>query len=245
VLTRGGETLAQDARGLLGEQEPRFSQTLSSWAAENGYTPFSASVRLATDAESYDGGYDVQFLDGGSVVYVFSASGMRLESGQEMNLVCTLSPYKTQDGAFVDLVDFENREETTLGFTIGEIPVLPSVTHNQPIAFATAGIVVDYVKLSSSPLATYCEVEFTVVDAEKFASFNDGLFLRVLNADGEQYLSGLSSGGSFGPIPNEEGRYSYHGNIEAMETLPPSIQLQLFDLGNGKQVVDTQTVTLS
>jgi hypothetical protein len=240
VLTHGNETLAQDAKKLVNEQDVPMDQTLSSWAIENGYTPFSAAVHLKDDNGFSFDGFTMQFLDDGSVAYVIAASGTPLGPDQELSLVCTLSPYLPSEGRF----DFENREETTLNFTIGEIPQLPSVASSQPIEFATAGIVVDYVKLTSSPLTTYCELEFAIADTELFTSYNGGLLIRVLDIDGQQYLSGLG-GGSLGPIPGDESRYRFHSAIQAMEKLPSEIQLQLFDLNNGKQTVETQSVSLS
>jgi hypothetical protein len=245
VLTRGNETLAQDAKELLNGRDVPMDQTLSSWALENGYTPFSAAVHLNGGDDSSSGGssdsLDEQFLDDGSIVYVITTTGIQFEPGQELSLICTLSPYLLFEGRF----DFKNHEETTLNFTIGEIPQLPSVASSQAIEFTAAGIVVDYMKLTSSPLATYCELEFTVVDTEMFASYNGGLFIRLLDTDGQQYLDGLGGGGGLGSIPGDESRYRYHGAIQAMEELPGEIQLQFFDLNNGKQTVETRSIALS
>jgi hypothetical protein len=253
VMTCDDYMLAQGAKKLPNGKELPKDQKFSSWAVKNGYTPFLVTAELdestvqfdESNGSPYGGISGVRFIDDGGVTYTTAITGIQLEPGQKLSLVCTLLPYRVSTGRF----DFENREETALDFTISEIPPLPSVASSQPIKFTAAGIVVDYVKLSSSPLTTYCELEYTVVDTERWASYDGVLFARVLDASGQPYLDGHGGGTSLGPAPGnapgDESRYRYHGVIQAMEELPNEIQLQFFEFNNDKKTIETQSITLS
>jgi hypothetical protein len=245
------DSLAQDAKALLNEraggQEPPAQQTLSAWAAENGYTPLYTAVYHLDTAGSAVGSVDMRFLSDGSIVHLLRLDATGLEPGQKLELVCSLTPFAEPNGATIGEIDKNRQEESVLSFTLDDAQPLPLrvAANSQPVEFAAAGIVVDSLTLSASPVSTYYEIEFTVVDAEAFGYYDGGLFFRLLDENGKEYLSGLGGDGELGIILGTEDRYRQSSAIQALAEMPASIQLQLFDLTHGKQVVGTQSVELS
>jgi hypothetical protein len=232
------DTVQLDAREAIGDPQIPAGQTIGAWAAENDRIPLHPMVW--GDSASFS--YHRQFLDDKTMTFLLTCGDMEAEPNEEFSLTCALEPFVEQDGVFPGQIDTAHRKESSLTFTLSEVQPLASVTNTQPIEFTAAGIVVDKLELSSSSLSAYCDIEFTGADAETF-----DLFFRILDSNGEEYGSGLggSTGSGIRLIPNTEGRHRQRSDIQALEELPASIQLQLIDLANNKQVIETKTVELS
>ena len=106
-------------------------------------------------------------------------------------------------------------------------------------AFAGCGVTVERVTLTASPMGIYYTLECAVTDETAFAAAQEGLFFRILDADGEE-LPLAPAIGSQVSAP-EDGRFTQEGALAASESLPDALTIQAYDFMT-KEVYDTQTL---
>lgn len=110
------------------------------------------------------------------------------------------------------------------------------VTSTEPVVYSDCGVRVDKVTLTGSAMAIYADIEYTVIDKEKFAGTDGGLWFEFVDENGNWLPSGASSGE--GIIKIDEYHYVQKVSLQASETLPSRIILRAYN-GLGENRYET------
>jgi len=137
----------------------------------------------------------------------------------------------------------------TLSFTLLRTGYFAEAASRDAIEFTDAGVRVDKVVLTAGEMSVNVRIEYTVIDTEKFAATDSGLWFGLPADDGERYPAIGES--SVRPLDNEatqltqaEGtRFVHYCSISTMESLPDDITIRGFNLMN-KTEYDTHTFKL-
>lgn len=118
----------------------------------------------------------------------------------------------------------KTNKETVLSVTLKNSGTKETVISEMPAIYSDCGVRVDKVTLTGSAMAIYADIEFTVIDKEKFAETDDGLWFEFLDDTGKRLPDGASSSGSVEAI--DENHYILKVSLQASERLPSEIILR-------------------
>ncbi len=81
-------------------------------------------------------------------------------------------------------------------------------------------------------MAIYTEIEFTVIDKDKYIATENGLWFEFIDENGNRLPFGADSAGSIEatdaaePVDGNPGSFIQKGSLRAAETLPEEITLR-------------------
>ena len=161
-----------------------------------------------------------------------------------LSLPCSLKPF-VQDGSGEWTLDEEAQEVSTIDLALAKVDGSAADKHSaESVDFPEAGVRVDAVMLTGTPMAVYYQIEYEVTDAEKYVA-TGGVAFAFLDGKGDTLPFGAAESGGFEPIegmdyeeggsgPAEGKRLVQRGSLNAMEVLPESMTLAAYDaLGKG------------
>ena len=227
VLLMGLDCFPDDpASDLLGE-EKAGNLTLLDWAIQNGKTSlFRISVYddgAALGKPDFMDNIDFVMEDDGTLVYMLSGTYKGDEETPTIYLNCASIPF-TQD----EMLDMEKRQIVQFSLTLPAAQTSPDgrVQSTAPALYTDCGVQVERITLTPTPMAIYCEIEFSVVDETAYAATDDGLWFEFIDENGERLPDGAMSGG-IERIDEPDGtRFIQKDSLQAMKTLPKQIILR-------------------
>ena len=137
-------------------------------------------------------GIDYLLEEDGTLVYMIDARYGGNSSTQVVELKCVAMPFVVENGKYTR--DMDGKKSTILSTTLKNTGTQQKVTGTEPAVYSDCGVRVDKITLKGSAMSTYAEIEFTVVDANKYAE-SDGIFFEFLDRYGEPIPNGAGSGG--------------------------------------------------
>ena len=190
--------------------------------------------------------------DGTLTVYLEQSYDSDLP-GRDIALVVDAIPFADPEG---DILDFDARRTASRELTMTAARAEPTAqaqaevyVNAAPIVYESVGVRVDSVRIEVKPLELYATVEYTVIDRERYAQTDDGLWFEFIDPDStaelpyEQRLAdGLAAGGSSYPADGDldtATRFVQQGTLGKNE-LRDSYTLRAFECW-GKQRFETHT----
>lgn len=246
------QNLAQPLDGSWDEADTR---TVLDVYRAGGYTS-ACRVSLWTEevAEGRtDGAMDFALgADGTLTIYLEQRYDSDLP-GREIALVVDAIPFADPER---DALDVSARRRVSQRLTMTAVQAAPTAqaetgvyVNAEPIVYESIGVRVDSVRIEVKPLELYATVEYTVIDRERYAQTDDGLWFEFIDPDStaelpyEQRLAdGLAAGGSSYPADGDldtATRFVQQGTLGKNE-LRDSYTLRAFECW-GKQRFETHT----
>jgi hypothetical protein len=192
--------------------------TIADYARENRKVMMQTSVVISGANCSIDHLLE----EDGTLVYMISGRFTGDSGATDVELGCVAAPFIIENGKYVR--DMNSRKDTTLSATLKNTGTQETVTSIEPAVFGDSGVRVDKITLKSSAMSTYAEIEFTVIDAEKYAKTEGGLWFEFLDRYGERIPNGAASGGGIESI--DATHYIEKISLQAMEKLPSEVILR-------------------
>ena len=205
----------------IGNMGPLFSDktgTISDYARENNKKMVNTSVVIS----GVNCSVDFLLEDDGTLVYMLNGDYTVDSNASDVKLTCVAAPFVSRDGALS--IDELDKKATTLSVTLKNSGTQDTVTSTVPAVYSDCGVRVDKVTLTGSAMAIYAEIEFTVIDKEKYAEANDGLWFEFLDDAGKRLPDGASSDGGVTTV--DENHFIQKASLQASETLPSEIILR-------------------
>ncbi len=195
-----------------------FSAT--KYAVENNKTLVKAMVTDITDTNGkhiFDT-FDFITEEDGTLVCMMSGDIESETSNLELDLECVIKPLD-ENGKI------RKATRSILTCTLKESEVRDIKTSTVVQKYSDCGVQVDKVTLSSTAMAVYVEIEYTVIDKDRFAATNGGLWFEFLDNKGVRIPVGAKGGGSTLAVDGSDTQFVQHSSIQATETLPNTITL--------------------
>lgn len=205
----------------IGNMGPLFSDktgTIADFARENNKEMINTSVVIS----GVNCSVDYLLEDNGTLVYMLNGSYTGDSTASDMKLTCVAAPFVSRDGTLS--VDALNKKATTLSVTLKNSGTQDTATSTAPAVYSDCGVRVDKVTLTGSAMAIYAEIEFTVIDKEKYTETDDGLLFEFLDGTGKRLPDGASSSGGVEAVG--ENHFIQKASLQASETLPSEIILR-------------------
>ena len=219
----GADTYPTDNISDMGPLWSNTTGTIADYASENGKT----MLRAWANAKDWDWGatsIDFVLQEDGTLTYMLSGSYEGNEVEQAMNLECGFAPYTEKDGK--TFVDTKDMTKTMLSITLENNADKSVRTNAAPAEYTDCGVRVDKITLTGSPMAIYAKIEFTVIDEEKFAATDGGLWFEFVDENGERLPMGASAGGGSYAADESGTRFIQEDSLQAAEVLPSQIILR-------------------
>lgn len=226
-LLLGPDAYPSDHIANMGPMFSGETGTIADYARENNKVMLLTSVVISGANCSID--YLLE--EDGALVYMISGRFTGDSGGTDVELGCVATPVIIENGKYMR--DMENRKDTTILATLKNTGTQEAVTSIEPEVFSGSGVRVDKITLMSSAISTYAEIEFTVIDAEKYAETEGGLWFEFLDSYGERIPNGASAGGGIESI--DETRYIEKISLQAMEKLPSEVILRGYNCWDKNQ----------
>lgn len=217
-LLLGPDASPSDPIGNMGPLFHDKTGTISAYALENNKDMINTSVII--DSENCS--IDYLLEDNGTLVYMLNVSYTDSSAQSDIKMTCAAAPFVSREGRTE--IDTLNKKETTLTVTLKNSGIKETVTSTMPATYSDCGVRVDKVTLAGSAMAIYADIEFTVIDKEKFAETEDGLWFEFLDDTGKRVPDGASLNGSVKAV--DENRFIQKVSLQASETLPSEIILR-------------------
>lgn len=217
-LLLGPDEAPSDPIGNMGPLFSGKTGTIADYARENNKEMISTSVVIS----GVNCSVDYLLEDDGTLVYMLNASYTGNSAQEDIKMTCAAAPFVSREGTAV--IDELSKNTTTLSVTLKNSGTKETVTSTVPAVYSDCGVRVDKVTLNGSAMAIYADIEFTVIDKEKFAETDDGLWFEFLDDAGKRVPDGASSGGSI--IAVDENHFIQKTSLQAAETLPGEIILR-------------------
>lgn len=167
---------------------------------------------IHTSVGATGGNCSIDFLleDDGTLTYMLNGSYTGDSADSTMELTCMTAPFTTHDGNDAidmltgkaatrdgnDGIDMLNREFATLSVKLKNTGTKDTVTSTAPATYADCGVRVDKITLTGSAMAIYANVEFTVIDEEKYAETDGGSGLNSWTKTANACLMGPLQAGA-------------------------------------------------
>lgn len=199
---------------------PIFSSetgTIADYAQANHKVLMSTSVGISGANCSID--YLLE--EDGTLVYMIDGGYGDNSSAPVVELKCVALPFVVENGKYTR--DMDGKKSTILSATLKNTGTQEKMTSTESAVYSNCGVRVDKITLKGSAMSTYAEIEFTVVNADKYAE-SDGLFFEFLDRYGERIPNGAGSGGGIEAIDNT--RFTTKVSLQAMEKLPSEVILR-------------------
>lgn len=220
---------------LIGNMGPHFSGktgTIADYARENNKEMINTSVVI----NGVNCAIDYLLEDDGTLVYMLNSSYTGNSAQSDLKMTCVAAPFVSREGA--TSIDVLKKKKMTLSVTLNNSGTKETVTSTMSAIYSDFGVRVDKITLTGSAMAVYADIEFTVIDQEKFAKTDDGLWFEFLDNAGKSLPGGASSSGSIKAMG--EMRFIQEVSLQASETLPSEIILRGFIIWQ-KDRVETHT----
>ncbi len=218
--------LGPDANPLdpIGNLGPLFTDktgTITDYARENN----KKMIRTSVGIEGVNQSMDFLLEDDKTLAYMINDSITDAPSKLDLKLNCVAAPFANKEGE--SIVDELNIKRTSLSVAIENTATKDIVTSTEPVTYSDCGVQVDKVTLTSSAMAIYAEIEFTVIDKDKFAETDGGLCFEFLYSNGERLPDGAGSNGGIEDVDNTH--FVQKVSLQASEVLPSEIILRGFN----------------
>lgn len=193
--------------------------TIADYARENHKVMFQTSVVVSGTNCS------IAYLleEDGTLVYMLEGRYGSDSTAPDVEFKCVAVPFVIENGKYTR--DMDSRKDTTLSVTLKNTGTQETVTSMEPAVYGDCGVRVDKITFKSSAMSTYADVEFTVVDEEKYAE-TDGILFEFLDRYGERIPNGAASGGGIEAI--DDTHYIEKISLQAMEKLPSEVILRVY-----------------
>ena len=216
-LLLGPDTQPYDHISNLGPIFSRETGTIADYAQVNHKVMMNTTVGISGANCSID--YLLE--EDGTLVYMIDARYGGNSSTPVVELKCVALPFVVENGKYTR--DMDGKKSTMLSATLKNTGTQQKVTGTESAVYSDCGVRVDKITLKGSAMSTYVEIEFTVVDANKYAE-SDGIFFEFLDRYGEPIPNGAGSGGGIEAIDNI--RFTEKNSLQAMEKLPSEVILR-------------------
>ncbi len=138
--------------------------------------------------------------------------------------------------------DYEHESDCMLAATLESGSVKWQARNKEAIPFPSLGVTITDLKLEGYALSTRITATFQVTDPETYKMTDDGVWIRVLDANGEDMESELSNGGE-STFPDDNGIFTQLDSIKAMDDAPETLVLHVYNCWD-KEMCQDQTVEL-
>jgi hypothetical protein len=224
----------------LGAQFEGRTDTIAEYAAAIGKTLAFAGFRWEfVNGSSWSSHIDG---DGTLVIMVQSAYTGTDADALNMSLACIL--YTKQE------INEVHPTAATLAFMLKNTGAFEHAASDGAVEFASAGVRVDSVTLTASEMSVNARVEYTVIDADKFAAAEGGLWFEFLESTSESLTGGVNDrlpdgpgGGQVIALDEAGTRFAQDWSLGAMETLPNSLTVRGYNSWD-KSRYETHTVRI-
>ncbi|NLG25103.1 MAG: hypothetical protein GX558_07080 [Clostridiales bacterium] len=240
ALPLGSDTYPGDPISDLGPLFEGQTGTVAEYAAKNGKKLLHTNVGLRPDkADDADfTGWSIDFLleEDGTLVYLISAPYAGDKAELSMDIACVSAPFDG-DGYPADAI-----QRVSIPYQFKAAQAM-DVARGAPNAeYPQAGVRVDRVTLTATPMAIYTRVEYTVIDQAAFEATGDGLWFEFVDEAGERLPGGAADSGEVREIGG--GAYLQTGSLRAAEQLPAAIGLRACNASD-KARYETRTIELT
>ena len=191
---------------------------------EEGYTDAYYIVANAYDESDDMGTYsgEVHLQDDGTLTFYESLVFEQEKAEREITVSVRAFKFEEKDGEMV--VSQNPSAEMKLRFTAKASAVddEETIVSVEPVEYESIGVRVDRVTMTAKPLEMDYAIEYTVVDAEKFAQTDDGLWFEFIDPNStetEPYAQRLKDGFSrTGEVtPMDDTHYRQTGTLSLDE----------------------------
>ncbi len=234
-LLLGPDAFPSDPIGNMG---PLFSDktgTIADYARENN----KEMIRTSAVISGVNNSVDFLLNEDGTLVYMLNSNYTGDSAQEDIKITCVAAPFVSREGTIV--VDELNKKRTTLSVTLKNSGMKDTVTSTIPVVYSDYGIRVDKVTLNGSSMAIYADIEYTVIDKEKYDETADGLWFDFVDGNGESMPAGASSGGGIETV--DENHFIQKTTLQAAETLPNEVILRGYNLWE-KNRYETHTIKM-
>ena len=179
------------------ESETDDRTILDVYRAE-GYTDAYYIVANAYDeSDEQDTSCEVHLQDDGTLTFYESIAFEQEKAEREITVSVRAFKFEEKDGEMV--VSQNPSAEMKLRFTVKASAVddEETIVSVEPVEYESIGVRVDRVTMTAKPLEMDYAIEYTVVDAEKFAQTDDGLWFEFIDPNStetEPYAQRLKDG---------------------------------------------------
>jgi hypothetical protein len=222
TLLIGQESLDDPIANLYGDD----GTPIGEYAAARGMTTMSCYVSINHESAGIDYSSVGYKLEGdGTLVYILSA---KWSGGEEIVLNYGSAPISA------------NRDLEVGDFTRGTL-IVPIVGTENPTrvveaatVFADLGVRVDKITLTSTPMAMYYRIDYTIIDAEVFDAFEVtgmGASFSFVDEDGES-IQGAPVDGRSGRIDGSDTLGECTGGLPPSADFPERVTLRGYEAGS-------------
>jgi len=235
-LLLGTDAMPSDPASGMGVFVSGENGTIKDYARKNDKTMLRTWVGM--ESSGYSGTTSISFVLESDGTLVYMLSGEYDGGADELNLAlaCGFAPFLEQDGK--DIIDTLHTQKIPLAVTLHSSGTTNTAVSTSSAVFEDCGVRVDAITLTSSPMSIYAEIEFTVINEEKYAKTDGGLWFEFLDENGERLPDGADSEGYIRPIGGAdseehmstlgdgETRFLQKTSIQAAEFLPDEVILR-------------------
>jgi len=232
-LLLGPDAFPSDPISNMGPVFGGKAGSIADYARENNKEMINTSVGIDGVVSC---SIDYILEEDGTLVYMLNGNIDSCSDQEDIKIECVAVPFVSREGKTV--IDELNIKRTTLSVTLKNSGTKETVTSTMPAVYSDFGIRVDKVTLTASAMDIYADIEYTVIDSEKFAQIEDGLFFEFLDKAGNSIPGGASSGDGIQAL--EDNRFIQKFSLQASETLPGEITLRAYNCWE-KDINETHT----
>ena len=220
------ERCIEDTSAPVSDMGSIFSEipgSISDYLEEHSKTPLCVWVSM-----EYEEAMECVVEDDGTIVCI--TSGRYDGSGIDaltLELKCMVVPYTEQNGK--DTIDMENSQDVPMTITLKNTGTIGTVSNTEPIFYSDCGIRVDRVTLTGTAMATYVEIEYTVIDASMFYDTYGGVWFEFVDKNGDRLPRGANHSGSRGPVDGSDTRYLVIDSIRPTATMPNEVTMRVYN----------------
>lgn len=216
-LLLGPDTEPSDHISNMGPIFNGKTGTIADYAQASHKVMMSTSIGIS----GANCGIDYLLEEDGTLVYMIDGRYEGNSPAPVVELKCVALPFVVENGKYMR--DMDGKKSTILSATLKNTGTQEKVASTESAVYSDCGVRVDKITLKGSAMSTYAEIEFTVIDAGKYAE-SDGLFFEFLDRYGECIPNGAGSGGGIEAIDNT--RFTEKISLQAMEKLPSEVILR-------------------
>lgn len=185
-------------------------------------------VNIYTQAEEqgtpFINSLDYLHEEDGTLVYMLQGGFTGGGDTAKMDLICLSMSYDDNM-----MLDMESQQRESLSCTLSVSAPQSAVSSKDAKEYADCGVRIDTVTLSDSPMAVYAEITFTVIDAEKYAAMDSGLWFEFLDDNGKRMADGATGTGSIEALDDSQARFIQKTNLQAAQNLPATVTLRAYN----------------
>ncbi len=210
-LLLGVDTLLSDPLENLGPLYANKSGTVADYARANNKTPLHTWVGI-TQLPLYSADFVLE--EDGTLVYMINGRP-EAANNSEWDLRCGVAPFLEDD------IDMKNEQTMELSFTLQNMDDYPSITNVESADYEDCGVRIDKITMTGTPMAIYTEIEFSVIDQEKFLKTENGLWFEFLDENDNRLPNGAAGAAHIEQI--DENHYIQKDSISAAQDLPDKV----------------------